>query len=250
MTDLEDRIRESLHDPRRQLPVWPDLMPRIRRAARRQRARLAVAIGMLAAVTGLAIVAPLLAVRSPAGGAPGPGTGTTPPSRRSFAAPYAPHPVISYPGSWHVYTALIPGVVMPYDVVVCNRKLHSLPDIEGLPDLRAVPRDATMLVLWLQDPVPVASANLSGRPIRLNGRTMRFSDLRGGQRNWQGFRNFIGWYIATSGDTLYSIGVNVYVGPDAGSEWRQVQPILDSIHLPGRGSTAGRPQITHAGHTR
>jgi hypothetical protein len=232
MTELEDRIRESLHDPRRQLPVWPDLMPRVRRAARRQRARLAVAIGMVAAVIGLAIAAPLLASRSATGGGPGPSTGSTPPPRRSFTAPYAPHPVISYPRSWHVYTALIPGVVMPYDVVICNRKLHSLPDIEGYPDLRAVPRDATMLLLYLRDPVPIASANLSGRPIRLNGRTMRFSDLSGGQRNWQGFRNFIGVYIATSGPMLYSIGVNVYVGPHAGSEWKQVQPIVDSIHLP------------------
>jgi hypothetical protein len=239
MTDLEDRIRESLHDPRRQLPVWPDLMPRIRRAARRQRARRAAAIGMVAAVIGLAIVAPLLASRSPAGTGPGPSTGTAPPPWRSFRAPYAPHPVISYPRSWFVYTALIPGVVMPYDVVVCNRKLHSLPDIQGYPDLRAVPRDATLLLLYIRDPVPISSANLSGKPIRLNGTTMRFSDLSGGQRNWQGFRNFIGVYIATSGDMLYSIGVNVYVGPDAGSGWKQVQPIVDSIHLPGRNSTAG-----------
>jgi hypothetical protein len=238
MTDLEDRIRESLHDPRRQLPVWPDLMPRIRRAARRQRARLAVAIGMAAAVIGLAIAAPLLASRSPAGGGPGLSPGTAPPFWRSFTAPYAPHPVISYPRSWHVYTALIPGVVMPYDVVVCNRKLHSLPDIEGYPDLRAVPRDATMLLLYIRDPVSIASANLSGKPIRLNGRTMRFSDLSGGQRN-RGFRNLIGSYIVTSGPMLYSMGVNVYVGPDAGSEWKQVRPIVDSIHLPGRSPTAG-----------
>jgi len=38
MIDLEDRIREALKDPRRQLPAWPDPIPRIRRAARRQRA--------------------------------------------------------------------------------------------------------------------------------------------------------------------------------------------------------------------
>jgi hypothetical protein len=239
MTDLEDRIRESLHDPRRQLPVWPDLMSRIRRVARRQRARRAAAIGMVAAVIGLAIVAPLLTSRSPTGGGPGLSTGSTAPSQRSFTAPYAPHPVISYPRSWYVYTGLIPGVVMPYDVVVCNRKLHSLPDIEGYPDLRAVPRDATMLLLYIRDPVPIASANLSGKPIRLNGRTMRFSDLSGGQHNWQGFRNFIGVYKATFGDLLYSIGVNVYVGPHAGSAWKQVQAIVDSIHLPGRSLTAG-----------
>jgi hypothetical protein len=70
VTDLEDRIRESLRDPRRQLPAWPDPMSRIRRAARRQRIRLgvaaaAVAVGLAAA--GL-IVAPAIgpAVRHPA----------------------------------------------------------------------------------------------------------------------------------------------------------------------------------------
>jgi hypothetical protein len=61
---------------------------------------------------------------------------------------------------------------------------------------------------------------------------MSFGDLGGGQRNWQSFRNFIGWYVATSGDTLNSIGVNVYVGPNAGSEWADVQAIVGSIHLP------------------
>jgi eukaryotic-like serine/threonine-protein kinase len=49
MTDLEDRIREALRDPRRQLPDWPDPMPRIRRAARRQNAGLAVAAAILLA---------------------------------------------------------------------------------------------------------------------------------------------------------------------------------------------------------
>lgn len=152
----------------------------------------------------------------------------------SFTAPYPPHPVIRHPSSWFVYTALIPHVIIPYDVVVCNRKLGPLPDIQGYPDLRAVPSKATMLLLYFQEPVPIASVtapNIS-EAIHLHGRTMRFSDLGGGQRNWQGFRNFIGWYIATSGDTLYSIGVNVYVGPDAGPEWAEVQPIVDSINLP------------------
>jgi Tol biopolymer transport system component len=51
MTDLEDQIRETLKDPRRQLPAWPDPMLRIRRAARRQRATaLAVAAAVVAAI--------------------------------------------------------------------------------------------------------------------------------------------------------------------------------------------------------
>jgi hypothetical protein len=62
---------------------------------------------------------------------------------------------------------------------------------------------------------------------------MRFSDLGGGQRNWHSFRAFTGWYVATSGDLVYSIEADVYVGPDAGAEWQGVQPIVSSIRHPG-----------------
>ena len=62
MTDLEDRIRDALQDPRWQLPAWPDPMPRVRRAARRQRAGLAIATAVLlaAVVTPLALLPGLL----------------------------------------------------------------------------------------------------------------------------------------------------------------------------------------------
>jgi len=73
MTDLEDRIREALKDPRRQLPVWPDPIPRIRRSVRRQRATaIAVTAVILAGiVTPLALLAGLTAHRvSPRGHGP------------------------------------------------------------------------------------------------------------------------------------------------------------------------------------
>src|SRR6266487_4277252 len=62
MTDLEDRIRDALQDPRWQLPAWPDPMPRVRRAARRQSAGLAIATAVLlaAVVTPLALLPGLL----------------------------------------------------------------------------------------------------------------------------------------------------------------------------------------------
>lgn len=154
----------------------------------------------------------------------------------SFATPYEPRPVIAHPSSWFVYTALIPHVVIPYDVVVCNRELGPLPDLQGFPNLRAVPADATMLLLFIQEPIPVAAASGSfpnlAEAIHLSGTTMRFRDLGGGEIIYAGFRNFTGWYIATSGESLYSIGVNVYVGPSAAAEWAEVQPIVDSIHIP------------------
>jgi len=64
MTDLEDRIRRALHDPRRELPVWPDPMRHIRRAARRQRAALAAGGGALTAVVAAAVSVPAVALRT------------------------------------------------------------------------------------------------------------------------------------------------------------------------------------------
>jgi hypothetical protein len=78
---------------------------------------------------------------------------------------------------------------------------------------------------------------------------MRFSDLGRGQPNWLNVRVFTGWYVVTSGDTLCSIGVDVYVGPNAGSEWSAVQPIVDSIHLHAEDQTsslASRREISAA----
>jgi sugar lactone lactonase YvrE len=57
-SELEDRIRRALHDPRRELPAWPDPMRRVRRSARSQRARLALAT---AALTGAIALIVLLA---------------------------------------------------------------------------------------------------------------------------------------------------------------------------------------------
>jgi len=55
MTELEDRIRAALQDPRWALAAWPEPMSRVRRAAARRRARLAAAPLALLAV----VVAPL-----------------------------------------------------------------------------------------------------------------------------------------------------------------------------------------------
>lgn len=152
----------------------------------------------------------------------------------SFTAPYPPNPVINYPSTWFVYTALFPGVVIPYDVVVCNRVLGPLPDVNGGPDLRAVPTDATVLMLFIYEPVPTTSVtapDISQAISLTGGSSMKFSDLGGGQINYWGFRQFLGWYVATSSGDLYSVEARVYVGPEAGTEWAQVQPIVDSIYI-------------------
>ena len=87
MTDLEERIRQALHDPRRELPGWPDPMGRVRRAARRQTAGLITVMALLIA----GVVLPLALL---------PGAGAHPSSGKQ-AAGHRPSPAAAplYP-SW------------------------------------------------------------------------------------------------------------------------------------------------------
>jgi sugar lactone lactonase YvrE len=55
-SELEDRIRRALRDPRHELPAWPDPMRRVRRSARRQRARLALVTAAFAGATALIVL--------------------------------------------------------------------------------------------------------------------------------------------------------------------------------------------------
>lgn len=102
-------------------------------------------------------------------------------------------------------------------------------DVEGHLDLAKVPTDATLLSLfheWLPPETDVSWAP------SLNGRTMRFTDLGGGARSDPaGFRQFTNWWPASWNGELYGLLVYLWVGPDAGSEWQEVQPIVDSIRL-------------------
>ena len=56
ISDLENRIRRALRDPRRELPAWPDPMRRIRGSARRQRARLVLVTAALAGTVAVIVV--------------------------------------------------------------------------------------------------------------------------------------------------------------------------------------------------
>jgi sugar lactone lactonase YvrE len=70
--NLENRIRQALTDPCRELPAWPDPMRRVRRSARRQRARLAGGSAVLAGV--VAVVVAVAAVSLPRSARPRPGS--------------------------------------------------------------------------------------------------------------------------------------------------------------------------------
>jgi Tol biopolymer transport system component len=91
MTELEDRIRQTLEDPLWELPVWPEPMRRVRRAAAHQRATLAAATVILAAaiVTPLSLLPGLVAhqsgVKSSAVGTPTPSARSSAPSVPSWA---------------------------------------------------------------------------------------------------------------------------------------------------------------------
>jgi Tol biopolymer transport system component len=86
MTDLEERVRQALRDPRRELPNWPDPMRRVRRAARRQTAALAGATAIVLA----AIVVPFTLLPSP--GHPPGGSPSANRTRSASAATVAPYP--------------------------------------------------------------------------------------------------------------------------------------------------------------
>jgi hypothetical protein len=83
MSELEQRLRDTLRDPSRELPAWPDPMPRIRQAARGQRARLAAGGSAGAAGAAVAAVAIVISLAAPPVSprhAQPPGTACAPPS--------------------------------------------------------------------------------------------------------------------------------------------------------------------------
>jgi hypothetical protein len=149
----------------------------------------------------------------------------------AFVSPYPPNPVIRYPSSWFVYTAHIPGVLEPFDVIVSDRQLQPLPDVDGWPDMRAAPTDATTLVLFSEElpgdfdvspALPVASG-------------VRFGHLNDGgvEAALGGVRRYHRWYAARVGEKLYGLNLLIFVGRDAGPSWGNVRGIAESIHLTG-----------------
>lgn len=148
----------------------------------------------------------------------------------NYSSPYPPYATIAHPSSWNVYTGLT-RVVIPAGVFVCNRQLQPMPDIHGLPDLGYVPSDSTLLCLYQQE-LPAGFDTSLAMP--LNGSMMSFSDLGGGTLDQPrvGFRQFAATWVATVDGNAYNLQVFVYIAPDAGAEWAEVQPIVDSIQLP------------------
>jgi hypothetical protein len=149
----------------------------------------------------------------------------------TFVSPYPPYPVIRHPSEWYVYTAHIPRVIEPFDVIVSNRELQPLPAVDGWPDMRAAPADATTLVLFSEE----LPAGFDISPAFPAGNGVRFGDLNDGgvERALGGVRRFHRWYAAQIGGKLYGFNLLVFVGRAAGPDWVTVKAIAESIRLTG-----------------
>ena len=110
MSDLEDRIRAALHDPPRQIPAWPDPMPRIRRAARRQRLKLVVTSAIVAAAAVMGVVALVHNLPVAGSGRSGPGGAFSSKVTRS-ASPKATRSALPPVGAPGYPTAIYPAAV-------------------------------------------------------------------------------------------------------------------------------------------
>ena len=150
-----------------------------------------------------------------------------------YLSPFPPHPTIAHPSSWYAFTGLT-KVSIPAGVYVSDQQLAPINDVSGLPDVRSLPSTVTLLGVFHQWFPSVALA--SGQALLpLSGGAMRFSDLVGGNpvQGQVGFRNFSNAYVLTWRGGVYALQVNLWVGPDAGSEWQLGQQIVDSIAVPG-----------------
>jgi hypothetical protein len=98
MSDLEDRIRAALNDPRRQIPVWPDPMPRVRRVARRQRLKLAVTSAIVAVVAVVGVAALVKNLPVAGNGSPSLGGALSPKVTRSATSGVKGLPEVGAPG--------------------------------------------------------------------------------------------------------------------------------------------------------
>jgi hypothetical protein len=157
MSDLEDRIREALHDPRRELPTWPDPMPRIRTAARRRRARLVLGALLAAALAAAAIVAPVLLLRPSTGGGSAIGTATSPPPASSSISPPPPGWVrhsasgvsIDVPAAWHFNSSPVPVLADPAILFAFGTgPLPAGGRCGPTAAIRAMPADGALFVLY------------------------------------------------------------------------------------------------------
>jgi hypothetical protein len=149
----------------------------------------------------------------------------------SFQSPYPPNPVLAYPTSWHVYTAHIPRVIEPFDVIVSDHALPPLPDVDGWPDMRAAPADATTLVLFSEE----LPADFDVSPALPLARGVRFADLHNGgvEPALGGVQRYHRWYAAQVNGKLYGFNLLVFVGRAAGPALGTVKAIAESIRLTG-----------------
>jgi hypothetical protein len=243
VTDLEDRIRESLQDPRRQLPVWPDPMPRILRAARRQRAGLAAGIGLLAAVIAVAVVVPVLALRSSTGAGPGLSTSSSPSPRHSVPAPPPPGWVrhtarawpqsswqgpsgavsIDAPAAWHFNRNPAPALLSPTMLfAVGTGPVPTGGSCAPTAALKTLPANGALFVLYESSQYDYTHAGLPPRPERL-----RLGAIGGPYECWG-----VKGYVIRFADGGRFFQAQAVFGPHAPASLRaEVTRSLNTLHV-------------------
>ena len=230
MSELEDRIREALHDPRRELPTWPDPMPRIRSAARRRRARLALGALLAAALAAAAIVAPVLLLRPSTGGGPAGGTATSPPPATSSSSPPPPGWVrhsasgvsIDTPAAWHVNSNPAPALVAPTMLfAIGTGPVPTGGRCGPTAAIKAMPADGALFVLY-ETGSAGAPYTFPPRPARLH-----LGSLGGPSECW-GVKTYL--ILFEDGGRYFQ--AQAVFGPHATASLRvQVRRSLNTLHV-------------------
>ena len=143
---------------------------------------------------------------------------------RHWVTPFQPALSVSYPSSWHAYSGLMTEILDPH-LIVSSRPLLPLSEVDGLPDMREVPSDATLLVVTVQTLEPGADTS-TAFPFAA---TMHFAHLGSGESDdTPGVaRRYSTWYVSGS----HCFSVYLLVGSDAGPGWQAVEGVVDSIRL-------------------
>jgi hypothetical protein len=233
MNDLEDRIREALHNPPWQVPTWPDPMPRVRRAARRQRARLAIGAGALAALVAAAVVTSILAVPSSTGARPAVGTVTSP----SPPPPSPPPPgwvrhsagqgvSIDTPAAWNFNGDPVPALLGPGMLfAVGTGPVPSGGSCGPTAALKAMPAAGALFAL-----TEYSSAETGGEPYTFPPRPerLRLGSLGSGPAECWGVKIYV--ILFEDGGRYFE--VQAVFGPHAAASLRaEMLRSLDSLHV-------------------
>lgn len=142
---------------------------------------------------------------------------------RSHTTSYEPRLTLDYPNTWHVYEGLIMDVVEPRHVVVSNRPLDPLGDVDGLPDMTEAPSDAAVLVIYSEYLLPNRDTSAAHR---LSDGVQFGSLAEGLHDDTPGVgRRFFAWFAdGSASHTFY-----LFRGDEEPSDWATMEDVVSSV---------------------